>query len=208
MRSLCLVVKHWAKRHDLNCPFEHTLSSYAWSLLVLHFLQTCEPAVLPCLCPHTTALVRPLPKQKNSQSVAELLLGFFKRYTLEDESPTVSVRLGTSTTTRLACAQLIDPGVMSIEDPISPDEDLGRTRSAATHTVIQRMMSAAHDCLLLSRSSEQTRRDLAFQAAAVVFGFESTDATQIQNRRASRRLCSYHQRGMCNKGPECRFSHE
>ena len=171
MRSLCLIVKHWAKRHDLNCPFEHTLSSYAWSLLVLHFLQTCEPPVLPCLHPDTTAVMRPLPNQKNSHSIAELLLGFFERFALEDGSSTVSVRLGTRMTTRLACAQRIDPGVMSIEDPISPDEDLGRTLDSTTHAVIQRRMTEAHDCLLLEEGRLRTTGPL--KATAVVFGFES-----------------------------------
>lgn len=33
----------------MNEPYKGTLSSYAWVLLAIHFLQTTNPPVLPCL---------------------------------------------------------------------------------------------------------------------------------------------------------------
>ena len=48
-RSLCFAVKYWAKRRSVNDPYRGSLSSYAWVLLTVHYLQTCEPPVLPCL---------------------------------------------------------------------------------------------------------------------------------------------------------------
>jgi len=48
-RPLVLLVKHWAKCRKINDPYRGTLSSYAYVLLVVHFLQTQRPAVLPCL---------------------------------------------------------------------------------------------------------------------------------------------------------------
>ena len=42
-------IKFWAKRRSVNDPYRGSLSSYAWVLLAIHFLQTCEPPVLPCL---------------------------------------------------------------------------------------------------------------------------------------------------------------
>ena len=49
MRAMAFVVKHWAKRRQMNEPFNHTLSSYAWVLLVINFLQQRSPPILPCL---------------------------------------------------------------------------------------------------------------------------------------------------------------
>lgn len=48
-RYLCMLVKLWAKRRDLNDAYNGTLSSYAYTLLVIHYLQTLEAPILPCL---------------------------------------------------------------------------------------------------------------------------------------------------------------
>lgn len=48
-RYLCMLVKMWAKRRDLNDAYNGTLSSYAYTLLVIHYLQTLDNPVLPCL---------------------------------------------------------------------------------------------------------------------------------------------------------------
>ncbi len=48
-RDLCYIVKHWAKMRKVNDPYRGTLSSYAYVLMVLHYLQTISPPVLPCL---------------------------------------------------------------------------------------------------------------------------------------------------------------
>jgi len=54
--AVVVLVKLWAKRRKINSPFEGTLSSYAYALMVIHYLQTC--GVLPnlqCLPPATCA---------------------------------------------------------------------------------------------------------------------------------------------------------
>lgn len=108
-RYVCILVKLWAKRRDLNDAYNGTLSSYAYTLLVIHYLQTLQPPVLPCLQQmHNGKRVTwdgKLPKEltrsgtqklyniyfdrtvtsKTFQSanltpVHELLLGFFKYY--------------------------------------------------------------------------------------------------------------------------------
>lgn len=48
-RYLCMLVKMWAKRRDLNDAYNGTLSSYAYTLLVIHYLQTLDKPALPCL---------------------------------------------------------------------------------------------------------------------------------------------------------------
>jgi hypothetical protein len=40
VRPLVLTVKHWAKRRKINDASSGTLSSYAYVILVIHFLQT------------------------------------------------------------------------------------------------------------------------------------------------------------------------
>jgi len=92
------LVKNWAKRHELVGTADGCLNSYAYMLLVIHFLQTCNPPVLPNLQALATKSVRiadhkwgtedywetkfvedvaSLPPTQNKQSLGELLLGFF-----------------------------------------------------------------------------------------------------------------------------------
>ncbi|VVB02763.1 unnamed protein product [Arabis nemorensis] len=48
-RDLVLLVKEWAKAHNINNPKNGTFNSYSLSLLVIFHLQTCMPAILPPL---------------------------------------------------------------------------------------------------------------------------------------------------------------
>lgn len=93
---MVVVVKLWAQYHDINDAKRMTISSYSLVLMVLHYLQHgCVPHVLPCL--HTLYpekfrlgqqdcldldLIEPIePYQTlNTQTLGELLLGFFKYY--------------------------------------------------------------------------------------------------------------------------------
>ena len=49
MRPLAFLVKHWSKARGINNPGEGTLSSYAFLLCLIHFLQTRPLPVLPFL---------------------------------------------------------------------------------------------------------------------------------------------------------------
>ncbi|XVF22669.1 hypothetical protein REPUB_Repub12eG0191000 [Reevesia pubescens] len=49
LRQLAFIVKHWAKSRGVNETYQGTLSSYAYVLMCIHFLQQCRPAILPCL---------------------------------------------------------------------------------------------------------------------------------------------------------------
>ena len=48
-RQLTYIIKHWAKQRKINDPFRGTLSSYAYVLMTVHYLQQLSPPVLPCL---------------------------------------------------------------------------------------------------------------------------------------------------------------
>ncbi|MQL74249.1 hypothetical protein Taro_006591, partial [Colocasia esculenta] len=49
LRQLAFIVKHWAKKRGVNDTYQGTLSSYAYVLMCIHFLQLRSPAILPCL---------------------------------------------------------------------------------------------------------------------------------------------------------------
>ncbi|KAK3231619.1 hypothetical protein Dsin_003500 [Dipteronia sinensis] len=48
-RDMVLLVKEWAKAHDVNNPKTGSFNSYSLSLLVIFHFQTCVPAILPPL---------------------------------------------------------------------------------------------------------------------------------------------------------------
>ncbi|KAF2296109.1 hypothetical protein GH714_036175 [Hevea brasiliensis] len=48
-RDMILLVKEWAKTHNINNSKAGTLNSYSLSLLVIFHFQTCVPAILPPL---------------------------------------------------------------------------------------------------------------------------------------------------------------
>ncbi|KAJ8765881.1 hypothetical protein K2173_020397 [Erythroxylum novogranatense] len=48
-RQMILLVKEWAKTHNINNPKAGTFNSYSLSLLVIFHFQTCAPAILPPL---------------------------------------------------------------------------------------------------------------------------------------------------------------
>jgi hypothetical protein len=80
VRPLVMAVKLWASKHGLNVPKHGTLTSYAWTLLVIHFLQCgVFPPVLPSL-----QVTKQDEKSKmlkaNTSSVGELYLQFFHYY--------------------------------------------------------------------------------------------------------------------------------
>lgn len=113
VRPLAMVVKYWTRRRVINdAAFSGTLSSYTWICLIIAFLQTRNPPVLPALhqCPtkklptthgHRTDFADDLNQlrgfgDKNKSTLGELLFDFFKFYAHEfdyDEMA-LSVRLG------------------------------------------------------------------------------------------------------------------
>ncbi|KAI6182334.1 hypothetical protein M3Y97_00369000 [Aphelenchoides bicaudatus] len=100
--SLCLLIKHWAKRNEIGEAMNGTLNSYSIILLVIHFLQVAvSPSILPNLqeCyPNLFNENRPLNQcvlfqdldrkysdpSLNKQTVGELLIAFFDYYSKFD----------------------------------------------------------------------------------------------------------------------------
>jgi DNA polymerase sigma len=105
--QLIMLVKVWAKQAGVADASHGTLSSYAWALLTIFYLQQCDPPVLPTLqseelagegsawhrpasaetenwatsfCEDQVAAKATLADNPNTQAVAELLCGFFQYY--------------------------------------------------------------------------------------------------------------------------------
>ena len=49
VRPLAYLIKRWAKRRRLNNAAESTLSSYGYLLMMIHYLQSLKPPILPVL---------------------------------------------------------------------------------------------------------------------------------------------------------------
>lgn len=106
VRTMVLFLKVWSKRRRINSPYHGTLSSYGYVLLVLYFLiHVKNPPVLPNL--QQMSPIRPLSKEEmhlngfniwffddiellrqrwqsaNTETVAELLIDFFKYFSRE-----------------------------------------------------------------------------------------------------------------------------
>lgn len=149
VRPLAYLVKYWAKRRGINHPYQGTLSSYAYINLVLNFLQTRDPPVLPCLQslaandPHRVIMDKfdctyadPTPYigsgEANTQSISELLCHFFHYYTNEFDmrNSVVSVRCGSVLSKKEKGWDSMrlqrDNMLLAIEDPFETTHNLGR----------------------------------------------------------------------------------
>ncbi|KAF3907777.1 hypothetical protein ABW21_db0200670 [Orbilia brochopaga] len=113
VRPLAMIIKHWTKQRILNdAAGGGTLSSYTWICMMINFLQTREPPILPSL--HQREHKKKPPQNgvdvsfdddieklrgfgdANTESLGSLLFNFFKRYgyEIDFEKSVVSVRMG------------------------------------------------------------------------------------------------------------------
>ncbi|PIN15457.1 Polynucleotide adenylyltransferase [Handroanthus impetiginosus] len=147
LRQLVFIVKHWAKSRRVNETYQGTLSSYAYVLMCINFLQQRRPAILPCLQRMETTYSKSVGNVecsyfdqveklrnfgvKNGESIAQLVWGFFHywAYCHDFENDVISVRTGATFSksskgwnTRVGN----DCHFISIEDPFEVSHDLGR----------------------------------------------------------------------------------
>uniref|UniRef100_A0A7N6A1L0 polynucleotide adenylyltransferase n=1 Tax=Anabas testudineus TaxID=64144 RepID=A0A7N6A1L0_ANATE len=95
IRPMILVVKKWARHHQINDASKGTLSSYTLVLMVLHYLQTLKEPVVPslqrdypeCFNPFMDIDIVPegpkhIPpyKSTNQSSLGDLFRGFLRYY--------------------------------------------------------------------------------------------------------------------------------
>ncbi|KAG1354768.1 putative UTP:RNA uridylyltransferase 1 [Cocos nucifera] len=112
LRQLAFIVKHWARSRRVNITYQGTLSSYAYVLMCIHFLQLHKPAILPCLqameATYTVTVdnvecayfdqVEKLHDfgARNKESIARLLWAFFQYWAYHHDytNDVISVRTG------------------------------------------------------------------------------------------------------------------
>ncbi|KAF2126124.1 hypothetical protein P153DRAFT_323182 [Dothidotthia symphoricarpi CBS 119687] len=115
VRPLAMIIKHWTKKRILNdAGIGGTISSYTWICMIINFLQTRNPPILPALhnLPHReidkatgkpslSSFADDLDKlrgfgEKNNESLGQLLFEFFRLYghEVDFEKEAISVRQG------------------------------------------------------------------------------------------------------------------
>ncbi|KAJ7353398.1 hypothetical protein DFH08DRAFT_856741 [Mycena albidolilacea] len=160
VRTLVLFLKVWSKRRKINSPYKGTLSSYGYVLLVIYFLvHVKNPPVLPNL--QQMPPLRPITKEdthlagyntwffddiellrtrwhsENTESVAELLIDFFRYYARDFSYNTgvASIRAGILKKSTKGWQNDLSSGRyndsrernrLCIEDPFELDFNVGR----------------------------------------------------------------------------------
>ncbi|XAR63142.1 Polynucleotide adenylyltransferase [Bertholletia excelsa] len=147
LRQLAFIIKHWAKSRGVNETYQGTLSSYAYVLMCIHFLQQQRPAILPCLQEMERTYSVTIDNVEcayfdqvdklsgfgshNRESIAQLVWSFFNywAYCHDYATDVISVRTGSilrkqakDWTRRIGN----DRHLICIEDPFEISHDLGR----------------------------------------------------------------------------------
>uniref|UniRef100_A0A1D1ZJQ6 RNA uridylyltransferase n=1 Tax=Anthurium amnicola TaxID=1678845 RepID=A0A1D1ZJQ6_9ARAE len=156
--QLAFIVKHWAKSRGVNDTYQGTLSSYAYVLMCIHFLQLRKPAILPCLQEMEATHVVIVDDVEctffdqveklhdfgagNKENIAELLWAFFSYWAYHHDyaNDVISVRIGgiirkqsKDWTRRIGN----DRHLICIEDPFELSHDLGRVVDKYTIKILR-----------------------------------------------------------------------
>ncbi|KAH6779808.1 hypothetical protein C2S52_011045 [Perilla frutescens var. hirtella] len=147
LRQLAFIVKHWAKSRGVNMTYQGTLSSYAYVLMCIHFLQQRRPPILPCLQRMQITYFVTVDDVKcayfdqveklhnfgaqNGESIAQLVWAFFHywAYCHDYANDVISVRMGSTLSKRAKdWTRRVgnDRHLICIEDPFETSHDLGR----------------------------------------------------------------------------------
>ncbi|TXG62744.1 hypothetical protein EZV62_009738 [Acer yangbiense] len=168
LRQLAFIVKHWAKSRGVNETYQGTLSSYAYVLMCIHFLQQRKPAILPCLQGMRATYSVTVDDKKcaffdqvenlrdfgsrNRETIAQLVWGFFNywAYGHDYTSSVISVRTGSvisklekDWTRRVGN----DRHLICIEDPFETSHDLGRVVDKFSIKVLREEFERAADIM-------------------------------------------------------------
>ncbi|EGG15164.1 Regulator of nonsense transcripts 1 like protein [Cavenderia fasciculata] len=157
-KQLMLLVKYWASRKDINDASGGTLSSYAWLNMVIFYLQTVQPPVLPSL--HSNVYSKSdgqLVQSKvdrwkfvdhrhtgfvsqNNKTLFQLFYGFFNFYCKFDfKDQLICIRLGKPTSNRMASQSYMeqnDQSKICIEDPFNTSSNPGSSVQSTSFNII------------------------------------------------------------------------
>ncbi|KAF2727928.1 hypothetical protein EJ04DRAFT_450350 [Polyplosphaeria fusca] len=155
VRELAMIVKYWTKQRILNdAALGGTISSYTWICMILNFLQTREPPIIPSLhklgdqyrkakqdgqMASDNDFADDLDKLKgfgksNRETLGGLLFHFFRRYghEIDYEKHVISVREGRLVTREekgwdLKSLKKEARNRLCVEEPFSTDRNLGNS---------------------------------------------------------------------------------
>ncbi|KAJ5908274.1 PAP/25A-associated [Penicillium taxi] len=167
VRPLAMVVKYWTKRRILNdAALGGTLSSYTWICLIINFLQTRDPPILPSLQtrPHKKKVtsdgvvfsfdddMQALAGfgRRNTHNVGQLLFEFFRYYAHEFdyEHNVISVREGGLISKEAKGWHLQTNNRLCVEEPFNTIRNLGNTADDTSFKGLHIEMRRAYKCLL------------------------------------------------------------
>ncbi|KDP28719.1 hypothetical protein JCGZ_14490 [Jatropha curcas] len=168
LRQLAFIVKHWAKSRGVNETYHGTLSSYAYVLMCIHFLQQRRPAILPCLqemeATYSVAVddiqcayfdqVEKLRGfgSRNKETIAQLVWAFFNYWAYRHDyaNAVISIRTGSIISKREKdWTRRIgnDRHLICIEDPFEISHDLGRVVDKYSIKVLREEFERAADIM-------------------------------------------------------------
>ncbi|KAH0565011.1 hypothetical protein GP486_001596 [Trichoglossum hirsutum] len=178
VRPLAMIIKYWTKRRILNdAALGGTLSSYTWICMIINFLQTREPPILPSLHqrPHQrrefidgidVSFDDNLESlhgfgDRNRETLGELLFHFFRRYghEIDYEKFVVSVRQGKLISKEEKMWHLMQNNRLCVEEPFNVKRNLGNTADDTSvrglHIELRRAFTLIADEVNLEKCCEQ-----------------------------------------------------
>ncbi|QSZ37358.1 hypothetical protein DSL72_009456 [Monilinia vaccinii-corymbosi] len=173
VRPLAMIIKHWTKSRVINdAAFGGTLSSYTWICMIINFLQSREPPVLPALHqrPHLKLPTKDGGEssfgddvnalrefgQKNKSTLGELLFQFFRFYGHEYdyENQVVSVRSGKQISKQEKGWSIGTNNTLCVEEPFNVGRNLGNTADEFSVVGIHMEMRRAFDLISVGKLDE------------------------------------------------------
>ncbi|MCJ1399760.1 hypothetical protein MMC11_002963 [Xylographa trunciseda] len=173
VRPLAMVVKHWTRERILNdAALGGTLSSYTWICMIINFLQTRNPAILPSL--HQRPHQRRVDAQgristfaddldslrgfgaANKESIGELLFHFFRRYAheIDFDKHVISIRDGGLISKQAKKWHLMQNNRLCVEEPFNTERNLGNTADDISFRGVHLELRRAFDLLCQAKLDE------------------------------------------------------
>lgn len=207
VRPLAMIIKYWTKRRILNdAGIGGTISSYTWICMILNFLQTRDPPILPSLHklpdrqtdsatgkPSLSSFADDLDKlrgfgAKNEESLGQLLFHFFRLYghEVDYEKIVVSVRQGNripreEKNWHPGGGQKEGVNRLCVEEPFSTDRNLGNSADdyawRGLHLEIRRAFDLLADKQQLDKACEQYEFPAHEQTSSIFKKPQSQKAT-------------------------------
>ncbi|KAI9866314.1 MAG: hypothetical protein M1813_001436 [Trichoglossum hirsutum] len=178
VRPLAMIIKYWTKRRILNdAALGGTLSSYTWICMIISFLQTREPPILPSLHQRSHERREVIDGidvsfdddlkslhgfgGRNRETLGELLFHFFRRYghEIDYEKLVVSVRQGKLISKEEKMWHLMQNNRLCVEEPFNVKRNLGNTADDTSvrglHIELRRAFTLIADEVNLEKCCEQ-----------------------------------------------------